>query len=185
MQTLTVTVPAETPGLFRTRCTALVQGFQSAVSEDLLYDPPAEEGAVTYSGPGTALKDIAERAAERGWSWETGEEPADPIDNPTTVFSDPQVQMVGFVMTLSADNVDRIARKVNEAYAAGHVVTFQGEGVWSQFGAPASPWQNGSLSVNIRGRKARQGVRWAKVGERVDVTWTVYTPTEEEVVPAK
>lgn len=50
----------------------------------------------------------------------------------------------------------------------GKVTTVNGRTVWTRFGAFASAWQNGSVSVDVRGKgKRTQGTVWVKVGETV------------------
>jgi hypothetical protein len=58
------------------------------------------------------------------------------------------------------DFVDRIN--------SGEITEVAGREVWSRFGGAASSWQNGSVSVNVRGRSARtQGTVWVKDGQTV------------------
>jgi hypothetical protein len=55
-------------------------------------------------------------------------------------------------------------RRVN----AGEVTTVAGREVYARFGARATAWQNGSVSVEVRGRHARQGNPvWVREGQTV------------------
>ncbi len=67
------------------------------------------------------------------------------------------------------DDTYAVADLINDAYKEGRKVTFNGETVYNPHGNPASAWLNGSLSVSVRGRTARTGTRWAKIGRTVTV----------------
>jgi hypothetical protein len=62
--------------------------------------------------------------------------------------------------TTRFDFVDRVNR--------GEVTEVGGREVWSQFGERSTTWQNGSVSVNVRGRTSRsQGTVWVREGQTV------------------
>jgi hypothetical protein len=62
-----------------------------------------------------------------------------------------------------------IADHINQTVASGGVVTFKGRTVVAPFGStPATVWQNGSLSVQVRAKGGRPGsfnLVWVKVGQ--------------------
>lgn len=68
---------------------------------------------------------------------------------------------------------DAIANAINTAYAAGAHVTINGREVyshWTRNRNADSNWQNGSVSVNVRGRRAgSQGTVWIKKGESAHI----------------
>lgn len=74
----------------------------------------------------------------------------------------------------SSFEAQAVAHAVNSAVAAGCAVTVNGSEVWSRFhGAPATVWQNGSLSFDVRGRTpSAQGTVWVKRGQTATVTIT-------------
>lgn len=62
------------------------------------------------------------------------------------------------------------ADTINARVANGERVEVNGREVFARFGQPASTWQNGSLSVSVRGRKpGREGTVWVKAGEQFSI----------------
>lgn len=74
---------------------------------------------------------------------------------------------------LTADTIARFheigqeaAKYINEAHAAGSTVLVNGRAVIGVYGnPPAQQWGNGSVSVDVVGRRVRTtGTVWAKFG---------------------
>lgn len=61
-----------------------------------------------------------------------------------------------------------------DAVNAGTVTHVAGREVWAKWGAQASTWQNGSVSVQVRGTRVgnsnKQGQVWVKEGQSVTFT---------------
>lgn len=68
-----------------------------------------------------------------------------------------------------------LAIVVNDATARGATIEVGGREVWSRWSrkTPARAWQNGSVSVDVRGRtKGAQGTVWVRRGETATVKIT-------------
>lgn len=77
--------------------------------------------------------------------------------------------------TISRENGARLVRTINSLAAVdtGHQVEVDGREVWSRWAPsePATLWQNGTVSVQVRGREpGKQGEVYVKVGQVLSLT---------------
>jgi hypothetical protein len=86
------------------------------------------------------------------------------------------------IITITPGRVGRIqalelATAINTHHDSGAFALVNGRQVWcayagTQRGQAAQVWQNGTLSINVTGRKlGAQGTVWVKPGDTVTVEW--------------
>jgi hypothetical protein len=71
--------------------------------------------------------------------------------------------------TITARTATTIADAINADFAAGRISTVNGRELVTAWGkAPAVSWQNGSVSVTVKGRtKGKVGTVFVKVGQEL------------------
>lgn len=95
-------------------------------------------------------------------------------DNPMSAQSW-TVTNEGFTRREGGVTAAEFAAMVNDAVVSGAKVEVDGREVWSRWNrtSPAKTWNNGSVSVDVRGRsKGTQGTVWVRASSKATVTVT-------------